>query len=217
MLKVSKVVEIGENEVRIDVDNSGSRVDTNTVIERMSVGEISKDQKQRIKALINQHQGVFGLDEYDVGLSKGIEHGINLTDDKPVTLPYRRLPPQQWGEVREYLRKVMEKNITRESCSPYASPVILARKTNGELCLCVDYRKLNAKTSKDDYPLPKIDDALESLKGAKFFSTLDLAHGFHQIPVRDEDIRKLPLELGPVVYTSLSVCRLDCAMLRAHS
>ena len=97
-----KIVEIGENEVSTEVDKSGSRVDTNNIIGRMGVGEISKDQKQRIKALNNRHQGVFSLDEYDVGLCQGIEHRINLTYDKPLTVPYRRIPPQQWDEVREY-------------------------------------------------------------------------------------------------------------------
>ena len=191
-----KLVDIGENEVRVEMEEPYSHVDANDILDRMSIGEISSDQKQRIKALISLHNNVFSLDEYDVGVCRDIEHEINLTDDKPVTLPYKRVPPKQWNEVREYLRKVMEKNIIRESCSPYASPVVLARKAIGELHLCVDYRKLNAKTSKHAYPLPKIDDALESLKGAKYFSTLDLAHGFHQIRVREKDIQKTAFRVG---------------------
>ena len=90
----------------------------------------------------------------------------------------------------------MERGIIRESSSPYASPIVLVRKKDGKLRICVDYRSLNAKTHKDAYPLPRIEEALQTLKGAKYFCSLDLAHGFHQLPMAPEDIEKTAFRTG---------------------
>ena len=73
---------------------------------------------------------------------------------------------------------------------------MLVKKRDGKLRLCVDYRALNAKTHRDAYPLPRIDEALDALGGAKFFCSLDLAHGFHQIPVAESDIEKTAFRVG---------------------
>ena len=83
-----------------------------------------------------------------------------------------------------------------ESSSPYGSPLVLFRKNDGNLRVCVDYRLLNAKTHKDAYPLPRIDKALDVLKGAKHFCSLDLAHGFSQIPMEESDIKKTAFKTG---------------------
>ncbi|XP_014663152.1 PREDICTED: uncharacterized protein LOC106805896 [Priapulus caudatus] len=82
------------------------------------------------------------------GFCDVIEHKIATTDDIPVKTAHRRIPPQQWGEVREYLSKSLDTGIILESSSPYASPVVLVRKSNGKLRLFCDYRALNAKTRK---------------------------------------------------------------------
>src|SRR5688572_17269997 len=80
--------------------------------------------------------------------------------------------------------------IVRKSYSPWASPVVIVGKKGGDKRFCVDYRKLNAVTKVDAYPLPRIDDLLDSLGGANWFSTLDLASGFWQISMQEEDIEK---------------------------
>ena len=92
--------------------------------------------------------------------------------------------------MRDYIQKSLEQGIIRESFSPYESLIVLERKKDGKLRLCVDYRLLNAKTHKDAYPLPYTDEALDVLKGAEYFCSLDLAHGFNQIPMRESDIEK---------------------------
>ena len=83
-----------------------------------------------------------------------------------------------------------EAGIIRRSYSPWASPVVIVGKKGGEKRFCVDYRKLNAVTKVDAYPLPRIDDLLDSLGGATWFSTIDLASGFWQISMHEEDIEK---------------------------
>lgn len=99
-------------------------------------------------------------------------------------------------QVRDYLSTALDTGIIRESSSPYASPVVLVEKKDGRLRLCVEYRALNAKTKKDAYPLPRIEETFDALKGAEYFCSLDLAHGFNQLPVRQQDIEKTAFRVG---------------------
>ena len=103
-------------------------------------------------------------DEDDLGYCDAIKHRILLNDNIPVKVQHRRIPPHQWNEVREYMRKAIDKGIIRESSSPYASAVVLVRKRDGRLRLCVDYRALNAKTHKDAYALSRINEARDALQ-----------------------------------------------------
>ena len=158
---------------------------------------LDADQRAKLERLLQKHRRVFSQDDYDVGtVNAGIEHTIPTVDDQPVKVPYRRIPPNQWAEVREYIQKALDRKVIRPSSSPYAAPIVLVRKPSGELRMCIDYRQLNAKTKKDSYPLPRIEDALESLKGAKYFSSLDLAHGYHQVPMSEKDIEKTAFRVG---------------------
>ncbi|KAL6471740.1 hypothetical protein MHYP_G00203900 [Metynnis hypsauchen] len=77
--------------------------------------------------------------------------------------------------VKAHINQLLEAQVIRESCSPYASPIVLVKKKDGSLRMCVDYRQLNSKTRKDAFPLPRIEESLDALSGAKWFSTLDLA------------------------------------------
>ena len=76
------------------------------------------------------------------------------------------------------------------STSPFASPTILVKKKDGSMRLCIDYRKLNAVTKKDAHPLPRIEDIFDTLTDSKFFCTLDLAMGYHQVEVHPDDREK---------------------------
>ncbi len=139
--------------------------------------------------LVKDKNFVFAADDDDLGYTDKVQHEIHLTDDVPVNQPYRRDPPNQYQEVREHITKLLKKAVIQESVSAYASPVVLVRKTDGSLRLCVDYRK-NAEMSCDAFLLPRIDESFDALGGAKFFSTVDLASGCHQIAVSDRDRAK---------------------------
>jgi len=101
--------------------------------------------------------------------------------------PYR-LSPEEREIVRERLRELLRCNIIRPSSSPYASPMLLVKKKNGSDRLCIDYRELNSNTVADKYPLPLISDQIDRLRGSYYFTCLDMASGFHQIPIHSDSV-----------------------------
>ncbi|XP_048619942.1 uncharacterized protein LOC125590420 [Brassica napus] len=94
------------------------------------------------------------------------------------------------AELKKQLEELLDKGFIRPSVSPWGAPVLFVKKKDGSFRLCIDYRGLNMVTVKNKYPLPRIDELLDQLRGVKWFSKIDLASGYHQIPVAQDDIRK---------------------------
>ena len=115
---------------------------------------------------------------------------INTGDAAPRKQPLRRTPFAARREVADQLRKMQSQGVIRPSSSPWASPVVLVRKKDGSLRFCIDYRNLNAVTKTDQFPLPRIDDLIDQLGSAKYFSTLDLASGYWQVQVEENSKEK---------------------------
>ncbi|CAF3658765.1 unnamed protein product [Rotaria socialis] len=114
--------------------------------------------------------------------TKKLQHRINLAPDAQAhNSPPFRYAPARKQIIEENLKDMLDQGIISPSASPWASPVILAPKKDGTLRFCVDYRKLNSVTIRDAYPIPRIDDTLDSLQEAKFVSTLDLRSGYWQV------------------------------------
>lgn len=147
------------------------------------------DQSQ-VRALLLKHEAVFSAFEGDLGCTNLISHEIPVLDDAPVRQRYRRIPPSDYDAVKAHIHQLLESKVVRESSSPYASPIVLVRKKDGSIRLCVDYRQLNRKTRKDAFPLPRIDESLDALSGSKWFSTMDLVSGYNQVPVAERDKHK---------------------------
>lgn len=147
-------------------------------------------QQKRMAAVIEKRAKAFMTDENDLGFTSKVQHRIRLKSDKPIAVPYRRIPPQQLEEVGKHLRDMVKRNIIVESYSPYAAPIVVVRKKDGSIRLCIDYRRLNDETISDAFPLPRIEDSFDLLSGAKYFSTLDLGSGYHQIAMAPEDQEK---------------------------
>ena len=121
---------------------------------------------------------------------------LNLTDNVPFKEPARRIPPALFQEVKEHLHEMMAAGAVRPSQSPYSSNVVIARKKDGSIRFCVDFRKLNNKTIKDAYAIPRVEDSLHLLAGARYFSKLDLRSGYWQVEVKEEDKHKTAFQMG---------------------
>lgn len=123
--------------------------------------------------------------------ARNIDHAIDLL---PGTVPphrsYIRMSPPELTELNKQLTDLLDKGYIMPSVSPFGAPVLFAKKKDGTLRLCIDYRMLNKATIKNKYPLPRIDDLLDQLHGAAIFSKIDLQSGYHQIRVKGADVHK---------------------------
>eukprot|EP00253_Pinus_taeda_P011491 PITA_11491 len=122
---------------------------------------------------------------------RNIDFTIELIPDAaPVSrAPYRMSVPEL-TELKMQLQKLLDKNYIRPSVSPWGAPVLFVKKKDGTLRMCIDYRQLNKLTIKNKYPLPRIDELFDQVKGATVFSKIDLRSGYHQIRIKEEDIAK---------------------------
>ena len=157
--------------------------------------EGTDQELQDVKALFTRHRSVFASSDNDLGCTGAVQLHVRTTDDIPVTMPYRRIPPAQLEEVKSHLQELVQSGAIVPSDSAYASAIVLVRKKTGELRMCCDFRALNAKTVKDAYPLPKIDESMDALAGARYFSTLDLQSAYMQVPIHPDDAHKTPFGL----------------------
>ncbi|UYV71706.1 hypothetical protein LAZ67_9000089, partial [Cordylochernes scorpioides] len=148
---------------------------------------LTSKERQEILDVVNEYRDCFALGMEELGCTDVTKMDIKEVDgSKPVCLrPYKTTASEREA-IREIVREWKDNGIVTETRSPYASPVLLVRKKTGDHRLVVDYRRLNIQTVKDKFPLPRIDDLLEGLRNAKFFTTLDLAHGYLQIPLTDK-------------------------------
>ena len=146
--------------------------------------ELSDEQKLKFKNLISEFADIFSQDDFDLGcLKSGVEHKIQTLNEIPVNEKFRRTPLQFQKQEQEYIEKLLKQGVIEPSVSEWSAPPVLVRKKTGELRYCIDYRALNAKTYKDNYSLPLIEDCLDSLYGKRVFCVLDLCSGYFQIPL----------------------------------
>ena len=101
-----------------------------------------------------------------------------------------RMAPVELQELRVQLQELLDKGFIRPSTSPWGAPVLFAKKKDKTLRLCIDYIQLNRVTIKNQYPLPRIDDLFDQLRGARVYSKIDLRTSYHQLRVRETDIHK---------------------------
>ena len=112
-------------------------------------------------------------------LERSVRFQINTGDHPPVSQRAYRLTPKEKEQVEDQIKDYLGKGWIQPSFSPYGAPILFVQKKDGTLRMCVDYRGLNKITTKDSYPLPRIDDLIDRLHGAKVFSSLDLQSGYH--------------------------------------
>ena len=147
-------------------------------------------QARRLARLLTDYRTVFSTGDGDMGQTTLVEHGIPVEEGtRPIRQPPHRLGPEKEAEAERQVAELLEKGLIEPAGGAWSSPVVLVRKKDGKWRFCVDYRRLNAVTQQDAYPLPRIDDSLDALSGSKFFRTLDLVSGYWQVPL-DEDAQE---------------------------
>ena len=151
---------------------------------------LSEGDKRRVIDILNEYRDCFALDLSELGKTNIAEAKIELTSSIPVYYKPYRVSYAERDKVRDIIDELKQHGIVRDSNSQYASPILLVKKKTGETRLCVDYRALNAITKKQRFPLPVIEDQVNSLQGAKIFSTFDLRSGYFQIPLAPADVEK---------------------------
>ena len=151
---------------------------------------VPAEYREQLLQLLVQYDQLFSLDEGERGETKVVEFQIDTGNSPPIRQRARRMPFAARAEVARQLRALQLTGVVRASSSPWASPVVLVRKKDGSHRFCVDYRWLNAVTKLDSYPLPRIDDLLDQLAHARYFTILDLASGYWQIRVHEDSVPK---------------------------
>lgn len=168
---------------------------SNKIIESIRTEHLNNEEKKCLLTLCRKFEDIFFNESEPLTFSNQIKHQIRTTDDTPIFTKSYRYPYVHKEEVRKQIDKMLSQGIIKPSFSPWSAPVwIVPKKRDASNVqkwrLVIDYRKLNDKTISDKYPIPNISDILDKLGRSLYFTTLDLASGFHQIEMHPKDVGK---------------------------
>ncbi len=163
---------------------------------------LSRKQLEDLRALLTRFKSVFANQLREAGRADIPAHDIDTFESRPVFIRGRRFSREEERIAQEEIAKMARAGVAERAPAgtAWSSPVVMVRKKTGEIRFCVDYRALNAVTKRDVYPLPRIDDILAKLKGAKYFSTLDMVSGYWQTPINRKDREKTAFSTSSGVY-----------------
>ena len=152
----------------------------------LTKSDLTAPQKEELMTFLEANADIFAKDSKDLGRTSLVKHHIDTGDNLPVRQRPYRVPFAQREIINKHVQEMLDQGVIEPSESAYASPVVLVSKKDGSTRFCCDFRKLNAQTSKDIYPLPQVLDILDSLSQAQYFSSLDLASGYWQVEMDPE-------------------------------
>ena len=150
----------------------------------------------KFEQMLMEHHHIFSLDKNEIGCTDTAEHIIELMDDEPFKEQFRRIAPPLLKEVWENLQDMLDGGAIRPFKSPWCNAIVLVRKKDGTLRFCIDFRKLNSRTKKDSFPLPRMQETMESMVGARFFSSMDLKSGFWQVRMSEKSRQYTTFTVG---------------------
>ena len=150
---------------------------------------LSPSEEAKLLDLLSEYSDIFATQGTPPAQTTVVKHSITTTG-APIRQPLRRTPVTLKDTINQEVTRMLQQGIVRPSTSPWSSPVVMVKKRDGTWRFCIDYRKLNSITHQDAYPLPRIDETLDSLAGSTFFTTLDLAAGYWQIEIDERDKEK---------------------------
>ena len=172
--------------------------------------------------MLMEHHNIFSLEPNDIGCTDAAEHIIELLNTEPFKERFHCIAPPLVEEVQEHLQEMSNGIAIRPSQSPWCNTVVLVRKKDGGLWFCIDFRRLNSRTKKDAYPLPQMQETMESMVGARFFSTMDLKSGFWQVKMAKDSQQYTAFTMGSMgVYEFLRMpyrlCNAPVDIPEAHT
>ena len=154
--------------------------------------------------MLMEHHNIFSLEQNEIGCTDTAEHVIKLLDTKPFKERFQWIAPLLVEEIREHIQEMLDGGTMHPSQSPWCNAVVLVRKKDGGLRFCIDFHRLNSWTKKDVYPLPQIQETMESMVGTRFFSTMDLKSGFWQVKMAKDSQQYTAFTVGSMgVYEFL--------------
>ena len=158
----------------------------------------------KFERMLMEHHNIFSLELNEIGCTDVAEHVIELLDTKPFKEWFRHIAPPLVEEVQQHIQEMLDGGAIHPSQSPWCNAVVLVCKKDGGLRFCIDFRRLNSRTKKDAYPLPQMQETMESMVGARFFSTMDLKSGFWQVKMAKDSQQYIAFTVGSMgVYEFL--------------
>ena len=145
----------------------GETEDIKEKLRKIDLSNLDEEQKKAVLEMLEEEQEVFSKSKSDIGYIPDFKLDIKLTDDTPFCEAYRKIPGPLYAEVKNHISDLLANGWIQHSYSPYASPMVCVRKKCGNLRLCIDFRKLNAKTIPDRHPIPRVQDILDRLHGQR--------------------------------------------------
>ncbi|CAG2205474.1 Transposon Ty3-G Gag-Pol polyprotein,Transposon Ty3-I Gag-Pol polyprotein [Mytilus edulis] len=157
-----------------------------------SISNLTEEQGLQMKGVLKRQADAFANSKNELGSTDLIKHKINTGDATPIKQNPRRLPLAKQEVADREVQRMLDIGVIEPSISPWSSPIVLVPKKNDPTSVrfCIDYRRLNNLTKKDCFPLPRIEDCLDALRGAKFYSTIDLQSGYWQVQMDPADKEK---------------------------
>ena len=177
------------NTVKVGEVKATEQMEMKDILSNLDLNNLNEDQKKAVLELLGEEEEVFSKTKNDIGFVPDFKLDIKLTDQTPFSEAYRKIPGTLYNEVKNHINDLLANGWIQHSYSPYASPMVCVRKKDGGLRLCIDFRRLNAKTIPDMQPIPRVQDILDRLHGQRWFTTLDMSQAYHQ-GLMTEDARK---------------------------
>ena len=149
----------------------------------VDVSHLDSAQGSQVMDMISRRSAALSTGDHDIGCAGITSHRIELHDTTPIRIKKRRFSEVVTDEIERQCEELRELDVIQYSKSPWSAPVVPITKKDGSLRLCIDYRKLNSVTKADRFPMPNMTDMVFSLRGTKYFTTLDLVRGYYQVPL----------------------------------
>ena len=177
---ISTMVELDAQEKEDENENSWTLEELTKILD---IGNLSTEQRVKVLKNIFNTKNALSKGEFDIGKAKVTPHQIELTDYTPIWQKPRRFADPINTEISKQCDELELLDIIEKCNSPWFSPVVPVRKSDGSLRLCIDYRKVNKVTKQENFPMPNLSNAIYSAHNVKYFTKLDLVKGYYKVPI----------------------------------